>query len=101
MDKNRIEGARTGREGNVPALRQVKGNKGSGGVDGTTVNQLPDYLKQHHPGVQECPDELQQSLVLDSFSHLPHQFVVIDSIKKLFQVEIDHPAVRAAIYCCA
>jgi hypothetical protein len=30
--------------------------------------------------VQECTDELQQSLVLDSFSHLPHQFVVIDSM---------------------
>ena len=31
------------------ALRQVKGNKGSAGVDGITVNQLPDYLKQHWP----------------------------------------------------
>lgn len=47
----------------------------------------------HHPGVQERPDEVQQPLVLDSFSHLPHQFVVIDSIEKPFQVEIDHPAV--------
>src|ERR1019366_3086873 len=47
----------------------------------------------HHPGVQKRPDELQQPLVLDSFSHLPHQFVVIDSIEKFFQVEIDHPVV--------
>jgi hypothetical protein len=44
--------------------------------------------------VLEVPsNELQQPHVLDSFSHLPHQFVVIDSIEKLFQVEIDHPAV--------
>src|ERR1019366_7407 len=47
----------------------------------------------HHPGGQERPDELQQPLVLHSFRRLPHQFVVIDSIKKLFQVEIDRPAV--------
>jgi hypothetical protein len=26
----------------------VKGNKGSAGVDGITVNQLTDYLKQHY-----------------------------------------------------
>jgi len=29
------------------ALRQVKANKGSAGVDGMTVGQLTDYLKQH------------------------------------------------------
>ena len=34
------------RENLKEALRQVKGNKGSAGVDGITVNQLPDYLKQ-------------------------------------------------------
>jgi site-specific DNA recombinase len=36
----------------------------------------------HHPGVQECPDEFPQPLVLDSFGDLSHQFVVIDSIEK-------------------
>ena len=35
------------RENLKEALRQVKGNKGSAGVDGITVNQLTDYLKQH------------------------------------------------------
>jgi RNA-directed DNA polymerase len=29
------------------ALRQVRGNKGSAGVDRMTVDQLGDYLKQH------------------------------------------------------
>jgi RNA-directed DNA polymerase len=35
------------------ALRQVKANKGSGGVDGMTVDQLQDYLKQHWPAIRE------------------------------------------------
>src|SRR5580765_727386 len=29
------------------ALQRVKGNKGSPGVDGRTVDELPEYLKQH------------------------------------------------------
>src|SRR6202165_941628 len=41
------------RENLKAALRQVKGNKGSAGVDGVTVNQLPDYLKQHWPAIRE------------------------------------------------
>jgi RNA-directed DNA polymerase len=41
------------RENLKAALRQVKGNKGSAGVDGTTVNQLSDYLKQHWPVIRE------------------------------------------------
>jgi len=35
------------------ALRRVKVNKGSPGVDGMTVGQLPDYLKQHWPAIRE------------------------------------------------
>ena len=31
------------------ALRRVKANKGSPGVDGMTVEQLPDYLRAHWP----------------------------------------------------
>jgi RNA-directed DNA polymerase len=34
-------------------LRQVKANKGSAGVDGMTVGQLADYLKQHWPAIRE------------------------------------------------
>jgi RNA-directed DNA polymerase len=41
------------RENLKQALRQVKGNKGSAGVDGITVNQLTDYLKQHWPVIRE------------------------------------------------
>src|SRR3989441_4601780 len=41
------------RENLKEALRQVKGNKGSAGVDGITVNQLTDYLKQHWPAIRE------------------------------------------------
>src|SRR6266700_3726506 len=41
------------RENLKEALRQVKGNKGSAGVDGITVSQLTDYLKQHWPAIRE------------------------------------------------
>jgi RNA-directed DNA polymerase len=35
------------------ALARVKSNKGSPGVDGMTVEKLPDYLKQHWPEIRE------------------------------------------------
>jgi len=35
------------------ALQRVKANKGSPGVDGMTVDQLPEYLKQHGPEIRE------------------------------------------------
>src|SRR5580765_5061893 len=41
------------RENLKEALRQRKGNKGSAGVDGITVGQLTDYLKQHWPVIRE------------------------------------------------
>jgi hypothetical protein len=36
-------------ENGKQALQRVKANKGSPGVDGMTVDQLPEYLKQHAP----------------------------------------------------
>ncbi len=41
------------RENLKEALRQVKANKGSAGVDRMTVGQLDDYLKQHWPVIRE------------------------------------------------
>ena len=41
------------RENLKEALRRVKANKGSAGVDGMTVGQLEDYLKQHWPAIRE------------------------------------------------
>jgi RNA-directed DNA polymerase len=35
------------------ALRQVRANKGSAGVDRMTVDQLGDYLTQHWPAIRE------------------------------------------------
>src|SRR5437763_8121072 len=35
------------------ALARVKANKGSAGVDGMTVNELPEFLKQHWPAIRE------------------------------------------------
>src|SRR5215467_393349 len=41
------------RENCKQALRRVKANKGSPGVDGMTVDQLPGYLKQHWSTIRE------------------------------------------------
>src|SRR6266478_3536332 len=41
------------RENLKEALRRVKANKGSAGVDGMTVDQLGGYLKQHWPAIRE------------------------------------------------
>ena len=35
------------------ALARVKANKGSAGVDGMTIQQLPEHLKLHWPAIRE------------------------------------------------
>ena len=41
------------RENCKQALARVKANKGGAGVDGMTVNELPEFLKQHWPAIRE------------------------------------------------
>jgi RNA-directed DNA polymerase len=41
------------RENLLEALRRVKANKGSAGIDGRTVGQLSGYLKEHWPTIRE------------------------------------------------
>jgi len=41
------------RENLKRALRRVKANKGSPGIDGRKVGELPGYLKQHWPALRE------------------------------------------------
>lgn len=41
------------RENCRQALARVKANQGSAGVDGMTVHELPDFLKQHWPAIRE------------------------------------------------
>jgi RNA-directed DNA polymerase len=41
------------RENLKEALRRVKANKGSPGVDGMTIDEITDYLKQHWPAIRE------------------------------------------------
>jgi RNA-directed DNA polymerase len=41
------------RENLKEALRRVKANKGSPGVDGVTVHDLPGYLREHWPTLRE------------------------------------------------
>jgi len=42
-----------GRENCQQALRRVKANRGSPGIDGMRVEELPGYLKQHWPALGE------------------------------------------------
>src|ERR1700683_2931057 len=41
------------RENLKEALRRVKANKGSAGVDGMTVGDITGYLKQHWPATRD------------------------------------------------
>ncbi len=41
------------RENCKQALRRVKANKGSPGIDGMTVEQLPGHLQEHWPAIRE------------------------------------------------
>src|SRR5258708_30561991 len=41
------------RENCKQALRRVKANKGSPGIDGMTVEQLSGHLKEHWPAIRE------------------------------------------------
>jgi len=41
------------RENCKQALKRVKANKGSPGVDGMTVQELPGFLQQHWPAIRE------------------------------------------------
>lgn len=41
------------RENLQRALKQVRQNKGAPGIDGMTVDELPDYLKHHWPELRE------------------------------------------------
>jgi RNA-directed DNA polymerase len=50
---NRLMEAVCERENLKEALRRVKANKGSAGVDGMTVGGITDYLKQHWPAIRE------------------------------------------------
>ena len=41
------------RDNCLQALKRVKSNKGSAGVDGMSVEQLPGYLKEHWPAIRK------------------------------------------------
>ena len=41
------------RDNLMSALKKVRSNKGAPGVDGMTVHELPDYLKEHWPVIRD------------------------------------------------
>ncbi|MFB2707318.1 reverse transcriptase domain-containing protein, partial [Marinobacter shengliensis] len=52
------------------ALKQVRRNKGAPGIDGMTVDELPDYLRQHWP-------EIRQQLLQQTYRPKPVRRVTI------------------------
>jgi RNA-directed DNA polymerase len=52
IDEQWMEGV-CERENCKQALARVKANKGSAGMDGMTVQELPAYLKQHWPAIRD------------------------------------------------
>jgi RNA-directed DNA polymerase len=52
-DSEHLMEAICSRENLFAALKRVRSNKGGGGVDGMTVKQLPEYLRQQWPTVRE------------------------------------------------
>jgi RNA-directed DNA polymerase len=41
------------RDNSLQAYKRVKSNKGSAGIDGMTVEQLPEHLKEHWPAIRD------------------------------------------------
>ena len=37
----------------IAALKRVQGNRGGAGIDGMTIQELPDWLRQHWPRVRQ------------------------------------------------
>jgi site-specific DNA recombinase len=55
----------------------------------------------HHPRLQVPADQMQDAFVLDPTSQPRHQDVMVDPIKELLQVQIDHPAVTGRdVFAC-
>src|SRR5262245_57018921 len=49
-----------------------------------------DQTVLHYPSVEKRPDELEYALVGNPFRDARHQNVVIDSVEKFFEIEVDY-----------
>ena len=58
-----------------------------------TLIHRTDQTVFHHPGVEKRPDEFEHTLIGHSRGDARHQAVVINSVEKLFEIEIDHDVV--------
>ena len=47
----------------------------------------------HHTRLEPAPNQSQQAFIVHARRDLSHQSVVVNSVKELFQIEVDHPAV--------
>ena len=47
----------------------------------------------HHPGIEERPDEFEHALIRQPRRDARHQAVVVDTVEKPFEIDINHNAV--------
>jgi len=52
-----------------------------------------DQTVLHHAGIQECPYDFQQSLIVYPLGQVAHQLVVVDPVEELLQVNVHNPAI--------
>lgn len=80
------------RENLKRALRRVKVNRGSGGVDGMTVQQLPSYLSTHWPDISghQAVAEAQQYIAQG------HEWVVDLDLEKFFD-RVNHDRLMSRV----
>jgi RNA-directed DNA polymerase len=74
------------------ALRQVRANQGSPGVDGMQVDELPEFLKTHWPGIKDQlltgtyqPQVIKRVAIPKPGSHEPRKLGIPCVIDRLIQ----------------
>src|SRR3712207_6499709 len=80
------------RENCKQALARVKANKGSAGVDGMTVHEFPDFLKQLWPAIRE-------QLLSGTYKPQPVKRVEIPKDRKSTRLNSSHANISYAVFC--
>jgi hypothetical protein len=55
-----------------------------------------DTVRQHHLGLEHAADQHEQPPIVDSLREPGEQPLMVDAIKELLQIDVDHPLVALA-----
>ena len=69
---------------------QITQQRGKGTALRRTLIGRTDQPVFHDPGAEKRPDQFEHSFVEDTLGNAGHQPVMVDSIKELFQINVDH-----------